>query len=160
MLDNTHSKIRQKKKPTKDCMLCHKERAQVVPVRMGSLHVHIMQRLWNGLDTMSFVRSVMSSCWHRSFTQITVVWQTKALLLPSCFALVGRSQSQQKQQQSLDSSLFPGMRIVKMTLAQFTDNSFQYPPRAPGSFFLGPHNLKTEDVVWLMSFNKLQLPSF
>lgn len=39
----------QKKKPNKKLhALPHKERAQAVPVRMGLLHAHIMQRLWNG----------------------------------------------------------------------------------------------------------------
>lgn len=107
---------------------------------------------------MSFVRSVTSSCWHRCFTQITVVWQTKALLPPSCFALAGRRQSWQKQQQSLDRRLFPGE--LSRWPAQFTDSNFWYSPRAPCSFCLGPWYLMTEDSDWLMSFSKFQSPSF
>lgn len=82
---------------------------------------------WNGLHTMSFVCSV-ASCWHfKSFTQITVVWQTKALFFSAQFTRSRRERSAAavviRVVKGLTRNPFCSLQNIKVTqVALFTDD--------------------------------------
>lgn len=77
---------------------------------------------WNGLHRMSFVCSV-ASCWHfKSFTQITVVWQTKALFF-LCPVLPQPQRTISSGSGHLTRNPFCSLQNIKVTqLALFTDD--------------------------------------